>query len=304
MHRGADGQSTPAGSSAETAAEPRTGSTHGVGEEYYQMRQVITRHAAVVAAVIFGAGTLVASACDQGFAPNSLAGIQYGTPVAFGKGIARTFVTLDDKGVPVSLGLTLSDAALTNLPTTPLMQGVPTALMVNLPMPASAQATGFDHATVDWNPMGHEPQQIYGVPHFDFHFYMISPAAQASILPSDPQFVQKLARQPAAQFRPADYIEIPGGVPMMGAHWVDPTAAEFNGHPFENSFIYGSYDGQFIFLESMISKAYLESHPNATMSVKQAQAVATAGYYPVTSAVAYDAAAKEYRITFGDLKKR
>lgn len=263
----------------------------------------VTRHFAGIAAGVFAAGALIASACNNGTGPKSLASTQYGVPVSFGQGSARTFVTLDDVGVPTSVGLTLSEAAFSNLPQTP-MPGMPSALMVNLSMPAVASGTGYDHATVDWNPNGHDPVQVFGVPHFDFHFYMISPAAQAAILPSDPQFNQKLASQPAAEFRPTDYIQTPGGVPMMGAHWVDPKAPEFNGQPFQNSFVYGSYDGQFIFIEPMISKAYLESHPNTTAPVKQATKVAIAGYYPTNYTVAYDATAKEYRITLADLKKR
>ncbi|MGI8547608.1 MAG: DUF5602 domain-containing protein [Gemmatimonadaceae bacterium] len=266
-------------------------------------RRSTSIRAAVVVTAVLTASIAAVTACSDNAAPVAAPKAQYGAPVVFGQGSARTFVTLDNTGAPASVGLTLSESALANLPVTP-MPGMPSALMVNLPMPAAAQATGIDHATVDWNPQGHDPVKVYGVPHFDFHFYMISPSAQAAISPADPQFNQKLANQPGAQFRPTDYIQSPGGVPMMGAHWVDPTGPEFNGQPFQSSFIYGSYDGQFIFIESMIAKSYLESHPNVSAQVKQASAVNIPGYYPATSTIAYDAAAKEYRITFADLRRR
>lgn len=261
------------------------------------------RTAAIATAVLTAVSIAAATACNDSAAPVGPPKAQYGAPVAFGQGTARTFVTLDNTGVPASVGLTISEAALVDLPATPVAPGIPSALMINLPMPAG-QTTGIDHATIDWNPQGHDPIQIYGVPHFDFHFYMIPPSAQAVISPADPQFSAKLANQPAAQFRPADYIQIPGGVPMMGAHWVDPKAPEFNGQPFQSSFIYGSYDGQFIFIESMVAKSYLESHPTVTAPVKQLAAVNIPGYYPATSTIAYDATTKEYRITFADLRKR
>ncbi len=260
--------------------------------------------AAVLATAVLAVGSITgAIACNDSAAPVSPPQAQYGAPMALGQGNARTFVTVDNSGTPVSLGLTISESALVNLPSTP-MPGMPSALMVNLPMPAAAKATGMDHATIDWNPQGHDPLQVYGVPHFDFHFYMISPSEQAAISPADAQFNQKLANQPGAQFRPTDYIQSPGGVPMMGAHWVDPTGPEFNGKPFQSSFIYGSYDGRFIFIESMIAKSYLETHPNVSTPVKQAPSVNIPGYYPATSTIAYDATAKEYRITFADLRKR
>lgn len=269
------------------------------------MKHVTMRGATSIRAAVFATivSIAAATACNENVAPVGPPKPQYGASVPFGQGTARTFVTLDSNGIPMSAGLTLSESALTNLPST-TMPGNPSALMITLPMPAAAQATGIDHATIDWNPQGHEPTTVYDVAHFDFHFYMIPPSARSAITPADPQFDQKIANQPAAQFRPTDYIQIPGGVPMMGAHWVDPTAPELNGQPFQSTFIYGSYDGQFIFVEPMVAKSYLDSRPTTSAAVKQAQAVNIPGYYPATWAIAYDAATKEYRITLADLKKR
>jgi hypothetical protein len=83
---------------------------------------------------------------------------------------------------------------------------------------------------LDWNPAGHEPDHVYTLPHFDFHFYKITPAQVMAMMPSDPQWNTKAASLPAANFVPAGYqaahvlANIPAGaaaVPMMGLHWLD-----------------------------------------------------------------------------------
>ena len=104
-----------------------------------------------------------------------------------------------------------------------------------------------------------------------------------------------------AEFVPAGYIQTPGGVPQMGAHWVDPTSPELNGQPFTSTFIYGSYDGAFTFMEPMAAVSYLQSKPDTTMAVKLPSHYATPGAYPTTYGVSFDAGAKEYRITLGGL---
>ena len=132
-----------------------------------------------------------------------------------------------------------------------------------LALPQEAKATGFDHAMLDWNPMGHEPDMVYTLPHFDFHFYTVTEAAQMAIMPTDPQYEAKLEKMPAEAFRPVGNIKLPSGVPMMGAHWVDPTSPELqpppNNKTFTRTFLYGSYDGHFIFYEPMITKVHIES---------------------------------------------
>ena len=82
------------------------------------------------------------------------------------------------------------------------------------------------------------------------------------------------------------------------------TSPELTGQPFTSTFIFGSWDGQFIFVEPMVTKAYLETHPNATTSIPQPARWSTPGRYPTTYTVAYDANAKEYRFVLGGLTKR
>jgi len=263
---------------------------------------------AMLAVTSFAGAIAFAMACSDSSAPVATERTIEGAALALGQGTARTWVTLSADGAPTALGIKLSETALSGLPSTP-MPNMPSAVMLILPLPAEAKITGFDHVAVDWNPNGHDPVQIYGAPHFDFHFYTVSDSAQKAILPSDPQWAAKAANFPAAAFIPTGYVPPPGvpaasTIPVMGLHWTDVASPELNGKPFTSTFIFGSYDGRFIFNEPMITKAYLESHPSATVAVPQPSRWAKPGYYPLNYTVAYDATAKEYRIVLASLTKR
>lgn len=278
---------------------------------------LISRRAALLLAVA-ATGVLAVACNDDSTAPNN-ARIAYGAAQVLGNGTARTYVSLNAAGQPVSIGVALSEAALNNLPMTPNAPS-PSAVMLQLALPADAPVQGYNHVMLDWNPAGHEPDHVYTLPHFDFHFYKITPAQVMAMMPSDPQWNTKAASLPAAPFVPAGYqaahvlANIPAGaaaVPMMGLHWLDVSSPELQPPPanqtFTETFIYGSYDGAFIFLEPMITKAYLESvkvNGGKSRTIPTAAQVATAGYYPTAYSIRYDAAAKEYRISLDSLVLR
>jgi len=119
-------------------------------------------------------------------------------------------VTVDADGKVTAIGVALSDSALINLPATP-PPGMP-GPMYNLALPDVAQTVGFDHVTFGWNPLGHDPVQIYGLPHFDFILHRQFRRA-ARDLSRGCAVRAKLAHRPADQFVPASYIQFPGGVP-------------------------------------------------------------------------------------------
>lgn len=203
---------------------------------------------------------------------NNLTGVFYGTEVAMFGGKAKTWMKLSN-GVPQQLAITINDAAMNSLPT----DGVEfeTALDLN----AQTAFTPFNHVAVDWNPHGHEPNGVYNVPHFDFHFYMISKEDQMSIPPYETDS-SKFKNFPTAEYLPAHYVPIPGGVPEMGTHWVDVTSPELNGQAFTQTFIYGSYNGKVNFYEPMISLAFLKSNATFQRAIPQPASVMQTGFYP------------------------
>ena len=253
--------------------------------------------------------------CSGGepFAPNALR-TAYGPAQALGDGTARTYVTFDNAGRPKAIGVALSERALMNLPQTP-MHPSPSAAMLMLAPPLEAAATGIDHVMLDWNPAGHEPEHVYTLPHFDFHFYTIGTGEQMAIVPTNAQFAERASRLPAADYVPEGYISAHGPmgvtpaaatIPAMGLHWIDGAAPELHGQTFTGTFLYGSYDGGFIFFEPMITKAYIESAkmaPAYTLAapVKLPAKYSRPGYHPTRYTIQWDAAAREYRIALDAL---
>lgn len=219
---------------------------------------------------VAGLPLAITAAC---FSDNNLSATTlfvYGPGQALGQGTARTYLARGAAGAPTALGVALSEAALTGLPQTPLPGG-PSAVNLTLQLLQEARETGFDHVMLDWNPGGHEPEHVYTLPHFDFHFFLTSPAERDAIMPSDPAWATKAASFPPAGVIPAAYaagstlggLTPAAAVPMMGLHWLDVKSPELqplpNNKPFTATFIYGSWDGKINFVEPMVTKAYIES---------------------------------------------
>jgi hypothetical protein len=233
---------------------------------------------------------------------------QYGTPIQLGEGRARSYVLLN-KGVPVEVGIALDERALDGLRgpmAMPPGEGGEGHNHVDfdsyvVPMPAQ-NPTPYTFVELDWNPAGHEPANVYTVPHFDFHFYKISVAERDAIVPTDPAFMTKSATVPSPEYLPAfAFSPLPRvAVPRMGVHWIDVRSPEIqpppNNKPFTTTFLTGTYDGAVIFQEPMITRAYILSKPNIEMQIPVAERVSPAGYYPSAYSITYDAQAKEHRI--------
>jgi hypothetical protein len=123
-------------------------------------------------------------------------------------------------------------------------------------------------------------------------------------VPTDPEFEAKGARVPAPELVPAGYTKLPGAVPLMGAHWVDPTSPELNGELFTTTFLYGSWDGKPTFAEPMVTKAFMETKPDVRAPVAVPARYAAPGYYPTEYRVYWNAGAKEYRVALSGLLRR
>jgi len=108
---------------------------------------------------------------------------------------------------------------------------------------------------------------------------MMTPAEVAAIPPYEVDSL-KFKNWPAPAYLPAGYFNAGGGVPQMGAHWVDPTSGEFNGLGFTQTFIYGSYDGKVTFYEPMITLEFLKATSNFERTIPQPAKVQKTGYYP------------------------
>lgn len=205
-------------------------------------------------------------------------------------GKAWTWAQIERSGKPVRLGITITDAALNSVPVGSHGDGHEHdhagdnswKLQFH---PKVLTATPFNFLGMEWNPAGHEPEMIYDKPHFDFHFYMMTPAEVAAIPPYEVDSL-KFKNWPAPDYLPANYFNAGGGVPQMGAHWVDLTSGEFNGQGFTQTFIYGSYDGKINFYEPMITLDFLKANSNFGRNIPQPAKVKKSGYYPSKMRVA------------------
>jgi hypothetical protein len=241
---------------------------------------------------LFFSAALILSTTFIGCKKDSKSGTFYGQETKVGNGTVRTFVTLDADGNPETIGYKFTESMLSGLPDKDAMSN-----MFNLNFPPEAKSAGYDHAELDWNPNGHDPVQIYGYPHFDFHFYLVG-ADELSKIVAGPDTV---AVDP--QYIPKDYISGVMAVPNMGVHWVDTLSSEFQGQKFTTTFIYGFYHGKMLFVEPMITKEFLETHPNISMPVKQPAAFQLPASYPTKYGVHYDGDKKEFTVSLEGLEK-
>jgi hypothetical protein len=282
---------------------------------------------------VLATGTLLAYAAANVPASNAAPVVpavrQYGDAVELGQGQVRAYVSMDTSGQPAEIGVALSEMALEGLPAAGNGHAghaeMPHTFLLDLP----GEVIPFRFVELNWNPSGHEPEGVYaGVPHFDFHFWAASKALRESILPEDPAFAAKADNLPAADYVPEFNVALapPGApmsaiaVPMMGVHFVDLRSHELQGllghpenyKPFTSTFIHGSWDGQLIFWEPMITRAHIVEKKTATettvrdeiIPVPAPKAYAQPGHYPGAYRITWDEETREYRIALTQLQKK
>lgn len=187
-------------------------------------------------------------------------------------GKAFTWAKVKKDGTPEQLAISITDAALNSVPINSNHTGHENHLVLSF---HPQHGTPFDHVQLDWNPSGHEGP-MYMLPHFDFHYYLMTPA-QVDAIAEGPQ----MDNHPDPAYIPAGHIAPVPGVPKMGKHWLDPTSPELGGgKTFTQTFIYGSYDGKINFLEPMITKAFIDTTTSFSRPIPQPAKFQKAGYYP------------------------
>lgn len=220
-----------------------------------------------------------------------------------GDGQLRAVFTVSPTGVPLKLSIEMTDGALNGLPADPMDFG---NSMYRLSIPQKAKdLTAFNHLAVNWNPVGHRLFDVYGKPHFDFHFYEMSVADQMAIPPYTPETAAAFDSLPPAGYIPNSFFASPEGVPQMGKHWIDTKAPENNGGTFTKTFVYGSYNSVVTFYEPMVIHDYMSSGVESSAAFDQPQYFARDNtYYPTKYEVTRDAKKHTHTVSLTDFKWR
>ena len=287
--------------------------------------------ALVVTAGAFGLSGLLASRVAPTRPTDVPSSTLFGREVRVGNGTARTFVVLGQDRKPSAVGVALSETALTGL--ADRMNTTSRCFDKNrdgrhshgeclgdyqstLAMPEGAEDLGLPvrWATVNWNPEGHMPPapSVWSAAHFDFHFFMVEPELIESIRTGPcAEFIHcddfaRASKPLAAEHVPDGYIDVGASVAAMGNHLVDSRDPELADPSlgFSSTFIYGAYDSKLIFLEPMVSHAFLRSRPDRCTPVRAPKDYGTPGYYPTTYCVRHDAATSTYTVTLEGLVPR
>ncbi|HSB92834.1 MAG TPA: hypothetical protein VLC28_06945 [Flavitalea sp.] len=232
--------------------------------------------------IAFAAVALL-SACKKND-HDSNGGVYKGPVVQVHEGKSWTWAEVNDKGEVQKLGISITNEALNSVPTGNDGHGghdhenMENNFILKF-HPIVGSSTPFNHVGMGWNPNGHEPETIYGIPHFDFHFYMITPE-QVAAIPAYEQDSVKFKNVPGPDYFPPTYFNPGGGVPQMGVHWLDFTSPELSGARFNQTFIYGSYDGDVTFYEPMITLEFIKSTAAFERDIPQPAKVQKTGWYP------------------------
>ncbi|MFE9258276.1 hypothetical protein [Streptomyces sp. NPDC006879] len=253
---------------------------------------------------------------------------------ALGRGTVELYTEYEPNGRPRTLGVALSESALSSLPTSatdgrhcfdadgdgstdPMHEcvGGHSSELALPAVPPGAAELPVQWALVNWNPHGHTPHGRYDVPHFDVHFYLDSPEERAGI---------RLGRcsllidcdQLAAASRPVPAAYLPAGYPAssprtaegaMGAHLDSrpPTAGTLVGQ----TLIYGAFDGRLTFIEPMVTRDFVDSQRTrkshrSCEPIPQPAAWRVAGWYPTRYCTAYRAGERDYAVYLTDFVHR
>lgn len=218
-----------------------------------------------------------------------------------------TLIAEDDGDHPTSIGIELDEAALTDN-----IDGNDEPLaevgdLAELEIPDSFPGN-FEHIGAWYNPIGHPPPTVYDVPHFDLHCYTISKEEKHTIEGSALFGGTDVPTPLPPDQLPPGYFQDHSVVPEMGLHWFDSMAPEFQGGDFTHTNIYGSYQGDLIFVEPMITAEFLTrlkdgEADDVKVDIATPHRYPDPGFYPTAYSVSYDGGAGEFHIEVTDFEE-
>ena len=204
-----------------------------------------------------------------------------------------TWARLDADGAPVEVGVTVAGEILTDPPPAP--GPGPAGALAVVEFPREVQSVSIlNHFELHWEEHGHTPPPFL-VPHFDLHFYDITPAEVAAIGDTD-------TAAPDAANLAEGYVY--GGpeafVPQMGGHALKPADL---GKPFTAVMINGYYGGKMIFVEPMVTQEELRKGGDFALDIAEPKGMGAGRWYPTRFSAHRDPAAGAWQLVLSGFER-
>lgn len=240
---------------------------------------------------------LLLSGCGGGSSsvdPLGLSGTYQSAPMIVGGGSARSFIQYDLAGKPSSIGVRLTEAALSGLPKT-------TKTLFQIPLPKEANLTPFNHIEFRYWNHGHDPAGLFEVEHFDIIPFLMTQGERDQITATGDDLARVL-RTPEADAFPIGYAQIPNvdefyAEARYGTRFFDVvnfTPVLNHEKAYTTTLFYGYYDGQLNFFEIPVTFPFWKQKQNTTFAFPLPKRVPKSGYYPTAYRISFDTATKEY----------
>jgi len=182
------------------------------------------------------------------------------------------------------------------------------------------KATLVDHISLDYNACGHPPVNVFTVPHYDAHIYLVSPNDRtcmtcdtipfAPVCDPDSQstrngraFFNVATIQPSGKLSnmPEGFeFGLGDNVPLMGGHsWNVENQPDLTSGSWEDPiWIMGSYDGAITNFEPMFPLSFVTGNDNKVYTESLEYVGRTVEQLPTKYTVKYDGTTQFISITF------
>ncbi|HSD14439.1 MAG TPA: hypothetical protein VLB74_07300 [Flavobacterium sp.] len=190
--------------------------------------------------------------------------IIYGDEVEVGKGTVKSWISVDEFGKPLEIGIEMTPSVLENLPIDSDFEKTPI-----IPIPKEASVlTAFDHIGLNWNPDNYSTISGFKVPHFSVYFYLISENERKGIPEWSEETDPLFSFYPPKNHMPAVYSPIDkaeGSLATIGRHWLNQYEGPLETHTLR----LGTFNGRFAFVNPVVALDFLKSEKKANGSIPQ-----------------------------------
>jgi hypothetical protein len=183
------------------------------------------------------------------------------------------------------------------------------------------KSAGIDHISIDFNPCGHPPFNVFTVPHYDFHVYKVDPEYRSCMTCVQPIGAPICVPSSDAQttsngkgffnvntvLGSGDLSNMPAGfvigledmIPLMGGHaWNESNQPSASNPWVAPMWMMGPYDGSIVNYEPMVPLSFVSGDTDNSHEEELTYKGQTLKELPSMYSVEYDAETKFTTLTF------